>query len=371
MAAGDSPSTAASTSDRSSGGRGHDSKRTNCNTEERPNALSLEGERTDSTGLEHFCEAIQNVPLFDFIWTIEGFSLLPKLGRHFSDTFDAKGLKWGLFLKPWCIRDDTRYPSLTLYLEDWHGDLEKSDDLTISYRITMFNQGGCGEDKQYTDTVDGVFARQLDRRWSSINLLSYDMFLDPSYGFLVNDTCAFGVEIVGVVPTRRCYLDSTCFLINDTSTYGAQIVGIDPTPQRPLKSSKFRWTIRELSTEQHVTPRICKKFSSDGYDWIVSVLVGSSHLQIYVRLSLSHMFCQLFGRTNIRLINQLNGKHIEKSYCGIFHADIYHGCADVVPLHTFFDEEEGFLVQDCCIVEVEVAVLSERPRQQVLNIAAR
>lgn len=57
--------------------------------------------------------------------------------------------------------------------------------------------------------------------------------------------------------------------------------------------------------------------------------------------------------------------------CGIFHAGINHGCADVVPLQTFFNEEEGFLVQDCCIVEAEVIILSDRPPQQVLNIAAR
>lgn len=47
--------------------------------------------------------------------------------------------------------------------------------------------------------------------------------------------------------------------------------------------------------------------------------------------------------------------------CGIFHAGINHGCADVMPLQTFFNEEEGFLVQDCCIVEVEVTVLSQAP----------
>lgn len=46
---------------------------------------------------------------------------------------------------------------------------------------------------------------------------------------------------------------------------------------------------------------------------IVCVLVGSSHLHVYVHPSLSHICCQLFGRINIRLINQLNGKHIDKS----------------------------------------------------------
>ncbi|KAF8670392.1 hypothetical protein HU200_050696 [Digitaria exilis] len=100
MAAGNSPLTAAAStsSDRSSERTDHDSKSTNCNTEERPHALSQEQKTTDVTdnhiGLEHCCEAIHNVSLFDFIWTIEGFSLLPKLGRHFSETFDAKGLKW-------------------------------------------------------------------------------------------------------------------------------------------------------------------------------------------------------------------------------------------------------------------------------------
>nr|XP_034583485.1 uncharacterized protein LOC117846432 isoform X2 [Setaria viridis] len=304
MAAGDSPSTGASTSDRTD----HDSKRTNCNTEERPNALSLKDNGTDRTGLEPFCEAMQNVPLFDFIWTIEGFSLLPKLERHFSETFDSNGLKWGLFLKPWCtIMNDTRYPSLTLYLEDWPGDLEKSGDLAVWCRITIFNQGGCGEDQQFTHTVDGVFARRRDGRWSSIDLLSYDR------------------------PDRSLQSSST---------------------------SRFRCTIRGLSTEQQLKPCICKKFSSGGYDWIVCVLVGSSHLHVYVHPSLSHICCQLFGRINIRLINQLNGKHIDKSYRGMFNRNIYHGCAGVVALQTLFDKEEGFLVQDCCIVEVEVTVLS-------------
>ncbi|RCV14370.1 hypothetical protein SEVIR_2G432400v4 [Setaria viridis] len=357
MAAGDSPSTGASTSDRTD----HDSKRTNCNTEERPNALSLKDNGTDRTGLEPFCEAMQNVPLFDFIWTIEGFSLLPKLERHFSETFDSNGLKWGLFLKPWCtIMNDTRYPSLTLYLEDWPGDLEKSGDLAVWCRITIFNQGGCGEDQQFTHTVDGVFARRRDGRWSSIDLLSYDRFLDPSYGFLVDDTCAIGVEIIRVAPTRRLHLDSTCYLYI-TGSFGISIVGIDPRPDRSLQSSstsRFRCTIRGLSTEQQLKPCICKKFSSGGYDWIVCVLVGSSHLHVYVHPSLSHICCQLFGRINIRLINQLNGKHIDKSYRGMFNRNIYHGCAGVVALQTLFDKEEGFLVQDCCIVEVEVTVLS-------------
>lgn len=48
--------------------------------------------------------------------------------------------------------NDTRYPSLTLYLEDWPGDLEKSGDLAVWCRITIFNQGGCGEDQQFTHT---------------------------------------------------------------------------------------------------------------------------------------------------------------------------------------------------------------------------
>ncbi|KAF8670393.1 hypothetical protein HU200_050697 [Digitaria exilis] len=257
----------------------------------------------------------------------------------------------------------------------------------------MFNQVS-GEDKQYTNTgialsflsrysyasdqnaydlVVGVFARRLDRNWSwsSIDLLSYDKFLDPSYGFLIADTCVFGVEIVDIAPIQRCYLNSTCLLAKANS-FGGDIVGIDPNPtlRRPLHSNntgRFRWTIQGLSTERKVKPRICEKFSACRYNWIISILAGSSHslgserLHIYVRLSLSHIFCQLFGRINICLINQLTGKHIEKSYCGIFHAGINHGCADVMPLQTFFNEEEGFLVQDCCIVEVEVTVLSQAP----------
>lgn len=117
--------------------------------------------------------------------------------------------------------------------------------------------------------VDGVFARRRDGRWSSIDLLSYDRFLDPSYGFLVDDTCAIGVEIIRVAPTRRLHLDSTCYLYI-TGSFGISIVGIDPRPDRSLQSSstsRFRCTIRGLSTEQQLKPCICKKFSSGGYDW--------------------------------------------------------------------------------------------------------
>ncbi|XP_062186773.1 uncharacterized protein LOC133890409 [Phragmites australis] len=252
-------------------------------------------------------------------------------------------LTWGLFLVPW-LRRDRRHLSLTLYPEDGSRDVEKLGDLRVSYRITLFNQG-CGEDKVYRDTVDGVFARRLDRKLQSIQLVSLDIFLDPSYGFLVDETCAFGVEILDVARTRRRRLPAS-----------------DTGP--------FRWTIQGLSKKP---PFIFEKFGACGYDWIIFALVGRSHslgsegLHIYVGLSSSHILCQLFGRFRIRLINQLTGNHIDKSYCGLFHSGKFHGCAGVVPLRVFHDEEAGFLIRGCCVVEVEVTVLSKRPEQQVMN----
>ncbi|GJM99788.1 hypothetical protein PR202_ga16922 [Eleusine coracana subsp. coracana] len=277
----------------------HASTSTNCNAKE---SFSQEEKRRDIQGSDHLCEAIQNIPSFDFVWTIEG----------------------GLFLVPWYRWGRENYLTLTLYLEDEPSNVE--------------------------EPVVGVFARRLACKWESIELISLEVFLDPSYGFLIDDTCVFGVEILHVVPTPRQPL-----LASDSS-------------------ERFKWVIRRLSAEQEEKPYIYKEFSACGYDWIVFVLIGRPHsfgsecLQVYLSLSASsHTFRQLFGRFKFRLVNQLTGNHIDKSYYSLFHSGRLHGCASVVPLRAFYDEAEGFLVQDCCIVEVEVSVLSQKPPQRVIN----
>ncbi|KAK7344727.1 hypothetical protein VNO77_14702 [Canavalia gladiata] len=127
-------------------------------------------------------------------------------------------------------------------------------------------------------------------------------------------------------------------------------------------SARFTWTIDNFS-------RLTKKLYSDvfsvgGYKWRILIFPkGNSvdHLSMYVDVADSGTLpygWSRYAQFSLTVVNQINGKYsIRKETQHQFNArESDWGFTNFMPLGELYDPARGYLVNDTCVVEADVAV---------------
>nr|GMC90045.1 MATH domain and coiled-coil domain-containing protein At2g01790-like [Ipomoea batatas] len=261
----------------------------------------------------------RDIPPAHFIFMIRSFSLLDETGneKHESGVFQACDKKMGKKKQA-----------------DGDGD-------------------GDGHISLYLEIVD---TNNYPRGWEvhvKFSLFVYDYVQDKYLTVQVDDTCAFGAEIL---------------VISDAATKRRECLSMvkDPT------SKTFTWTINNFASKKNQELVISDEFNVEGSKWILSLFpsgagsVKGKHLSLFLHLAdlsnLKDHARKLFARYRLRICNQLKSSenHEKKDYLGVgTSARIALGYSSFMNLDELDSATKGFLVNDTLIVEVELMVLSK------------
>ncbi|CAL5359411.1 unnamed protein product [Camellia sinensis] len=247
-----------------------------------------------------------------YTWKIDNFSSLD--GKtHYSEVFTIGNRKWKLKLHPkGDSRANNKCLSLFLLLDDWK--TFPSDRKTYAkYKLLIRNQ--ChGQHVETTDTA--CFAPTSG--WGRSSFLSLTDLHDASKGFLVKDTLIVEAE-VSVLSTLKNF-----------SEYVARSLRDIPPAHYTLKIESFAQLAQLLSD---ATVQNCESgiFEASDYKWDTS-LYANGKLSRFHRMRTESGFAQL------------------------------------LPLTTFNDSSNGYLIHDTCVFGAEVFVINYAGRRECLTV---
>ncbi|EYU41004.1 hypothetical protein MIMGU_mgv1a023974mg, partial [Erythranthe guttata] len=248
-----------------------------------------------------------------FLIKIESFSLLGKCGIEKYDTneFFAGEYKWKLII---CPNEDengkkhSEYISVNLAMVDTIS-LPANWEVNAVFNIFIFNQ------------ISG----------------NYNILLDPSNGYLVNDNCVFGAEVFVV---EREAVTECLSLKNVKFPY-----------KRDWKISRFSKLQGIWNSEEFRRFFFTRKEMAKGTGRNVSIflsLVDSSNSTPPGRVKARYIIC---------LKNQFPDEHIQRNGTRWFSAiNPAWGLASFIKLATINNPYKGFIVNDCCLLNIEISV---------------
>nr|CAB3499368.1 unnamed protein product [Digitaria exilis] len=156
-----------------------------------------------------------------FKWRIDGFSSL--LDKHQGWTssryFEIKGLKWYLQLnlkdrKSGYKRD---YVSLILVLSKT-SDLKSDIVVDASFKLLIYDQA-------YGNHIEHEFSHHFQTEESRSSgascMVPVETLKEPSSGFIVGDSCIFGVELIKL-PTAKANRNSETLHVQKTNGFSAR-----------------------------------------------------------------------------------------------------------------------------------------------------
>ncbi|CAA0833293.1 TRAF-like family protein [Striga hermonthica] len=273
---------------------------------------------------------------------IESFSLFEKHGiKEFKTSeFEAGGYEWKLSIYPNGREIDEGYVSVYLAIVD-SGYLPKGWEVNATFTICLFNQISCNY--RYSLGISRRFLA-MKREWGFPKFISKTQLNDPHNGFLSHDdSCVFGAEVF--VNENKAFIDCLS-LKNDVNA--------------PYKEE---WNIPNFSKlgSEWVSP----EFFVGDRKWCVKMFrnglgeASGRFVSIFLYyLSTNGNNERLHTCFTIRMMNQLSTEHESKVGSNWFSApgNLNWGWASFIELDAVNDPNEGFIVNDYCIIEVEISV---------------
>ncbi|KAL3641555.1 hypothetical protein CASFOL_012370 [Castilleja foliolosa] len=276
-----------------------------------------------------------------YLIKIDSFSMFGKNGIDKFETkeFESGEYKWRLVIYPnGRGKDGEGYVSVYLAMTNYTNALTSNLQVYATFSIFLFNQ------------FSGKFcyslgrARQfhaLKQEWGFIKFISKKDFNDPLNGYLVDDKCGFGAEVF--VHETKAVIE--CLSLKNTVDNNRY--------KREFKILNFSTLKEKWNSEE---------FTVGGYKWIIDAYpnglgqeTGQS-LSIFLRPVVSN------NRASSERVRPCYTIRI-KNYQGTisdhwFSASesVGWGWPSFIKLSTLNDPNKGFIVNDCCLIEVELAV---------------
>ncbi|XP_031125937.1 uncharacterized protein LOC116028374 isoform X1 [Ipomoea triloba] len=308
----------------------------------------------------------RDIPPAHFIFMIRSFSLLDETGneKHESGVFQACDKKWKLCVYPKGKKkqadgDGDGHISLYLEIVDTN-DYPRGWEVHVKFSLFVYDYV---QDKYLTVQDAGGKVRRfhyMKTQWGFDQLLSLSTFKDPSNGYLVDDTCAFGAEIL---------------VVSDAATKRRECLSMvkDPT------SKTYTWRINDFTSKKNQNIIYSDEFTIEGSKWNCRKLMlypsgdGSAkgkHLSLFLHLestdlsNLKDHARKLFARYRLRICNQLKSSEnheylVRPVFFGVGSSAVSNwGYSNFMSLDQLDSATKGFLVNDTLIVEAEFIMVS-------------
>ncbi|KAL3641553.1 hypothetical protein CASFOL_012368 [Castilleja foliolosa] len=189
----------------------------------------------------------------------------------------------------------------------------------------------------------------LKQEWGFKQFISKKDFTDPSNGFLVDDKCGFGAEV---------YIKE-----NKTSVVECLSLKSSTVDKEPYKRE---FKITNFSTLK--AKWVSEEFTVKGHKWKIEVYPNGNGEETGQSLSifLSHVVsnnCASSERVRlcytIRIKDQSSDlQHHQRTSSGRWFSasNDNWGWPSFIKLSSLNDPKKGFVVKDCCIIEIELPV---------------
>ncbi|XP_058189027.1 protein RESTRICTED TEV MOVEMENT 3-like isoform X1 [Rhododendron vialii] len=296
--------------------------------------------------------SLRKIPPAHYTFKVKSFSLLSQMlldakQKNFeSAVFEASGYKWKLSLYPRGDKERNGEEHISLYLAIADRDnLPLGWEVNVNFKLFVFDQI---QDKYITvQDANGKVRRfhKMKTEWGFAQFLPLSSFSDSANGYLINDTCVFGVEIFVVSYNGR----GECLNL---------LKGLDTT---------YTWNIEifsSLQNEYHYSDVFTigkRKWKLQLFPKGVSIGKGKS-MSLFILLDDLKTFPsgqQINATYKLRIKNQHNDQHVEITGTNCFSStSCGWGCSSLLSLTDLLDASKGFLVKNSLMIEAEVCAMS-------------
>ncbi|CAH9130560.1 unnamed protein product [Cuscuta epithymum] len=302
----------------------------------------------------------RDTPPSHFIFMIRSFSQLSQSGiqKLESGVFQACDKKWKLCVhydkgdKKADGEDDDGRISLYLQIVETES-LPRGWEVHAKFNLFVYDQIN---DSYLTIQDGGGKVRRfhyMKTKWGLDELLPLSTFTNPSNGYLVDDTCAFGAEV---------------FVLPNSTKRECHSIMVNKDPENNIHT----WKVSGFSSIKTESVN-SNEFFIQGIKWILrlypkghSTVKGQS-LSLYLALIAAEDAnnspnTKLYAKYKFRICNQLNTQHHETSCLERVFDDPKrpsYGMQKCMPLKMLESTSGGFLVNDTLVVEVEFLLLSK------------
>ncbi|KAM0965889.1 hypothetical protein TB2_021397 [Malus domestica] len=292
-------------------------------------------------------------PATHYTLKLESFSMLKELTgdhRFESDEFEAGGYKWKLVIFPYGNKKKNVEGHISIYLQMARTDSLQPDwEVYVDFRVCLLDQEK-GTYVVFQD--DKIMQKCLHGAAPDVGfdkLISLKELADASNGYVINDTCVFGVEVF-VCKERRAGNGRSISMTKNAAMY-----------THVWKIENFS----KLKDEYYCS----KPFTAENQRWKIDIYPegdGASkgtHLALNLTLADAeklHPRSQILTKFTFRIVDQMHHMH-HCSFPGTtwFSASQKSwGWPSFITLATLNEADKGFLLNNTCIVEADIIVIA-------------
>ncbi|KAH7575691.1 hypothetical protein ACOSP7_004430 [Xanthoceras sorbifolium] len=267
--------------------------------------------------------------------------------RYETGSFDAGGYKWKLILYPQGNKACEGKDHISLYLVTDESNSFPTDNWTVcvNFKLFVLNQ----KTNKYLTIQDAKGAvRYYDKLRTEhgyAQLLSLDEFNDPCNGYLVNDCCVFGAEVLVIQPSSSS--EETIKMVKE------------------LDERTYTWSITNFSKSEK--SQYSGEFSIGGRKWKLQLYPKGNKSKKGKSLSLYLWLAdwesvepkrKVYAKYKLRVLDHSEVNTIEKPASKWFDSKTGRGYHDFIPLEDIYELSNGYLKNDTLIVEVEFDIIS-------------
>ncbi|KAG0496713.1 hypothetical protein HPP92_001404 [Vanilla planifolia] len=287
--------------------------------------------------------SVKDASTYDFLWTIKSLSKLATSNeKYVSGRFEAKGITWKLVFYP---NGNIVNGQVSLYLMlSKAASYPAKTEFKVSYELFLFDQNTGSTLSHKGDNV-----LQAQDKIGLRGFVDNKTFKDSSKGYVVKDSCMFGVKIFHVVPIQTA---TECL-----------------HPVEKIKH-EYTWKIENFSKLDKKTSHE-KKFTGGDYIWSIFVYPEGDlksdeenkgeYLSLFLQYHgtvLDTPASKVSAEFNLSIIDQIGGNHKKINSTEVFKCCNPGWGWSFISLDEFYDPKHGFIVNDTCIIEAKVAVLA-------------
>ncbi|KAL5732095.1 hypothetical protein ACHQM5_004751 [Ranunculus cassubicifolius] len=278
----------------------------------------------------------RDAPPFHFRIRIESFTTLltSSFQMYESCAFVAANRWWVLVLYPNGNKLKGVEDHISVYLRCLSCLPEV---ILVSVTLLVFNH----VKNQYLSVADLSCVDSHVMESGFDKFLPLEIFKDPSNGYLVDDSCIFGADIL---------------VMENSITPNGQCLSMMTT--KPPRF-KYTWKVEKISSLEPYKEYYSEKFTTRGHDWKIGLRsTDPGKFSVFLCLddpqTLLPKSAQVLVEYVLRVVDQNNKNHVELSSTYCFKGDSKR--ASELPLPEV-NSTSGYFVNDACILEAEVVVL--------------
>ncbi|KAL8482866.1 hypothetical protein ACS0TY_025776 [Phlomoides rotata] len=279
-----------------------------------------------------------------FLMKVESFSLLGKNGIHKyeSGEFTAGEHKWRLILYPNEDKTgiDSRYISVGLAISDTASQEPANWEVNALFSISLLNQ--ITGNYHYSGRTQRFQAMKSE--WGISKFISKEILMDQSNGFLVKGNCVFGAEVFIV---ERLAV-SECLSVKNVTVPYKHDWKISDFSQLGRCWTSDKFVVVDLNWEVSLYPK--GENHEKGRCQAIGIFLGTVDSK---RVNACFSIC---------IKDQVNDEHEKETADSHWFSSTSDDCRDswgwprFMELGTLEDPKNGFIMNDCCLLELEISV---------------